>query len=273
MHQSTPQYVYAYCHGFLSGPASFTGVELKKQLADKRVDLELLNLNGGDDPGGISFSGGVEVVRTLFEDKKQVLGDGIKLRLIGSSLGGYVVARYAELYPDQVDRIFMLCPSFNLASRWSKFYSEEYLRTWEKDGARDFVLPGDVGGTTSIPWSFVEDGLSQPAFPAYTCPAFIVHGLGDTTVPSDTTRRLVEEMPAQGKKTTAMFVEDGHSLTLPKTMSLTSKAMFEFFEIGGAAGDGDEGVGASEKSTVEVERKFPAHGLDKLKVRGHINTP
>lgn len=46
------------------------------------------------------------------------------------------VARYADLYPDDVDRIFMLCPSFGLASRVPKIASEEDMKLWERDGTR-----------------------------------------------------------------------------------------------------------------------------------------
>jgi pimeloyl-ACP methyl ester carboxylesterase len=30
--------------------------------------------------------------------------------LIGSSMGGYIAARYAELHPEQVAKLVLLCP-------------------------------------------------------------------------------------------------------------------------------------------------------------------
>lgn len=47
-----------------------------------------------------------------------------------------VFVRYAELYPEEVDRIFMLCPSFGLGTRAGKFASEEEMAEWEQTGAR-----------------------------------------------------------------------------------------------------------------------------------------
>lgn len=45
-------------------------------------------------------------------------------------------SRYAELYPDEVDRIFMLCPSFCLGTRAPKFVNEEEMVVWKREGAR-----------------------------------------------------------------------------------------------------------------------------------------
>lgn len=91
-------FAYAYCHGFLSGPASVKGQALRKGLLELGVDLSLLNLNGVDnDPGAITCSGAVEAVRAFHLDQKSASGDpGLKLRLAGSSLGGYIVARSAR---------------------------------------------------------------------------------------------------------------------------------------------------------------------------------
>lgn len=59
------------------------------------VDLWLLNLNGVDnDPGAITFAGGLQAVRDFYLERKAAVGDPrLKLRLVGGSLGGYIVAR------------------------------------------------------------------------------------------------------------------------------------------------------------------------------------
>lgn len=44
--------------------------------------------------------------------------------------------RYAELYPDEVDRIFMLCPSFCLGTRAPTLASEPEMAEWERTGAK-----------------------------------------------------------------------------------------------------------------------------------------
>lgn len=94
--QSPANFAYAYCHGFLSGPASVKGQALRKTMLEAGVDMSLLNLNGEDsnDLGAITISGALKAVRQFHLDRKSTLGDpGLKLRLVGSSLGGYIVAR------------------------------------------------------------------------------------------------------------------------------------------------------------------------------------
>lgn len=78
------------------------------------------------------------------------------------------VARYADLYPDEVDRIFMLCPSFGLATRVPKIASEEDMKSWERDGAR-----GERGAETAIvlALSSVWIALGKYCTWAYTHPS------------------------------------------------------------------------------------------------------
>lgn len=92
------KFAYAYCHGFLSGPGSVKGQALRESLLEKGVDLSLLNLNGeDDDPGAITCSGAVGAVRAFHLGHKSASGNpGLKLRLAGSSLGGYIAARSAN---------------------------------------------------------------------------------------------------------------------------------------------------------------------------------
>lgn len=62
------------------------------------VDLTLLNLNGPDqDPGALTCSGALKAVRQFHLDKKVELDNpALKLRLTGSSFGGYIVARFGN---------------------------------------------------------------------------------------------------------------------------------------------------------------------------------
>lgn len=95
-HQGPTNVAYAYCHGFLSGPASVKGQALRKTMLEAGVDMSLLNLNGGDgsDAGAMTISGALKAVRQFHLDRKSTLADpGLKLRLVGSSLGGFIVAR------------------------------------------------------------------------------------------------------------------------------------------------------------------------------------
>ncbi|CAM9525562.1 unnamed protein product, partial [Laminaria digitata] len=274
-HQGPTNVAYAYCHGFLSGPASVKGQALRKTMLEAGVDMSLLNLNGedGSDAGAMTISGALKAVRQFHLDRKSTLADpGLKLRLVGSSLGGFIVARYAELYPEEVDRIFMLCPSFCLGDRAPSFVSESEMAQWERTGVRAF--PVSTGGEASVPWSFIQEAKLQADYPEYACPAAIVHGLNDDVVPVASSRSLVENSSELAKRTSAMFVEDDHSLLQPSTMTLVSKTLTEFLDLGeGAVSKGDA---TEEEETqrghlpplqrnVEVEAKFSADDINKVK--------
>lgn len=275
--QEGPQrFLYAYCHGFLSGPGSVKGQALRQSMLEAGLDMTLLNLNGADnDPGAMACSRALQAVRDFHLEKKAIAGDpGLKLRLVGSSLGGYIVARYADLYPNEVDRIFMLCPSFGLATRAPKIVSDEDAKSWERDGAREFPL--STGGVANVPWTFVQDALLQPDYPGYVCPATIVHGLHDEVVPVQSTRAVVEGSVDIAKRTMAMLVQDDHALADPATLSLAVKMLLEFFDLGEnnamtqkESGGGDESSTGkpvpNSQTTVEVEAKFSADNLEKVK--------
>lgn len=57
-----------------------------------------------------------------------------------NSLGGFLAARYAELHPDRVERLVLLCPGFDRCSRWEKLFGAEALREWERVGWRAFEV-------------------------------------------------------------------------------------------------------------------------------------
>ncbi len=74
------------------------GQALRRSLLEVGVELNLLDLNAVEhDPGSITCSGALEAVRAFHMDQKTALDDpDLKLRLVGSSLGGYIVARYLQ---------------------------------------------------------------------------------------------------------------------------------------------------------------------------------
>ncbi|CAM9451133.1 unnamed protein product [Chrysoparadoxa australica] len=276
--RSEPIYKYAYCHGFLSDENSVKGVAIKKELENAKISLDLLNLNSGPDKGGISYSGGIQAIRDYWEScqaEAAVSRQTVKLRLVGSSLGGYVVARYAELYPETVDRVVLLCPGFNLSSRWPTLFGQDVMKDWKKKGGRSFTASS--GEEVSIPWTFVEDGMKQPAFPAYTCPAVIIHGINDEVVPCDTTKELLNGAagPLTAQCSTGLFVPDGHALLLPTTLSQTFALIRSHFDLPAPSEPSEPSehdvvgeVGISQTKplgNIEVERKFAwREGLEEL---------
>lgn len=74
------------------------------------LDMTLLNLNGADnDPGAMACSRALQAVRDFHLEKKAIAGDpGLKLRLVGSSLGGYIVARFVRAPTSKRGNIYLV---------------------------------------------------------------------------------------------------------------------------------------------------------------------
>ncbi len=85
--------VYAYLHGFLSSVASTKGRYLSESLTPFGIVLHQLCLNGAGGPSALTPARALGAVDACLE----AAPEGTKLRLIGSSFGGWTAARYAEL--------------------------------------------------------------------------------------------------------------------------------------------------------------------------------
>jgi len=63
------------------------------------------------------------------------LANGEPLILMGSSLGGYLAALYAERHPKAVDRLILLAPAFEFLQRWRARLSAREIEQWKREGS------------------------------------------------------------------------------------------------------------------------------------------
>jgi len=173
---------FGYLHGFGSGPQSAKGVHLRTQLARDGIDLELLDVN----VPSFETQTHTAVLRHLDAFDAETPPD-TPLFLAGSSMGGYLAARWAELHPDRVPGLFLLCPGFDLAARWPELMGSERFRNWEREGTIKGEDPS--GNRRTLHWEFVVDSRRHPGFPEVRCPTRIVHGTRDDVVPIELSRR------------------------------------------------------------------------------------
>ncbi|KAG5180052.1 CYTH-like domain-containing protein [Tribonema minus] len=99
-----------------------------------------------------------------------------------------------------------------------------------------------------MPYAFVAESALLPPYPAYQCPAVILHGLEDEVVPVQTTQGLMTDGTQQADLTRAVFVHDKHGLDTPATLALLPPLISEFFQL-------EEGSGGSS-AAIEVEKKY-----------------
>ncbi len=188
---------YAYLHGFASGPLSRKGQHLARAFAERGERLELPDLNR---PSFARLS-----PAAALEEVDRMAGAGTWC-FVGSSFGGYLAARWAELHPDRIERLVLLCPGFRLASRWPALLGADRMAEWERVGA----LPMADGGGVLVPvhYGFYLESKDLPEVPEVRCETLIIHGTRDEVVPVETSRRYAAERP----HVRLLEVDDDHGL-------------------------------------------------------------
>ena len=193
------EYRYAYIHGFASGPRSYKGVALKERLASRGIDLWLPDLNRP------SFARLSHRAMLQHLDEMDGLGDA-PWRFIGSSLGGWLAARWAEMRPQRVERLVLLCPGFNLAARWPLLFGQEAIHQWREEGT--MMVPDGSGTPTPLHYEFFEESQREPAVPEPRQPTLIIHGRRDEVVPFTSS----ESFAKPRVNVTLVAVDDDHGL-------------------------------------------------------------
>lgn len=128
------KYCYGYLHGFASGPGSRKGVGLKDFLQENfGITLHLFDLNVSKDKPYYLVS---DAISQLLHKDLEVLEatnqEPFTWRLIGSSLGAYTAARFANLFPSRVDKLVLLAPAFYLVDIWSSGTNDNLLHMWKE---------------------------------------------------------------------------------------------------------------------------------------------
>ena len=193
---------FAYLHGFASGPASKKGNAFAAAFRARGAEFHLpdLNVPSFERLTHAGMLAGVDALDAAHG------GDGRPWGFVGSSLGGWVAARWAELHPQRVTRLLLLAPGFDLPSRWGSLVTAEQLRAWERDGAID--ARDGSGAAARLHWGFMVDARAQPPWPEAPCPTLVVHGRHDAVVPF-----AVSEAYARGRpQVTLAAVDDDHDL-------------------------------------------------------------
>lgn len=212
----TSQYRYAYIHGFASGPASYKGRHLAGRFREHGLEFELPDLNRPSF-GQLTYTAALTVLDEMDS------GDERPWRLIGSSMGGYLSVRWAQLNPGRVDRLVLLCPGFRLPERWPHLVGPERMKSWERDG--ELNLPGPTETLEPVHWGFIEDARRHPAAPDVECETLIIHGKRDPTVPIESSRRYAKD------RDLVRFIEVDDDHGLVKSLNFITETVEEFFQI------------------------------------------
>ena len=190
-------FTYIYLHGFASGPSSSKAQYFAARLAEAGVALQTPRLDGGD------FEG--MTITSQLEQLARAAGSG-PVRLIGSSLGGWLAALYASRNP-AVDRVVLLAPAFGFVSLFSAMFGPQEMSEWKRTGSTRVFHYGS-GGERLLSFRFFEDAQQYPQFPDFAQPGLIIHGVRDDTVPLENSIHFRDRHP----NLALLTVDSGHEL-------------------------------------------------------------
>jgi uncharacterized protein len=190
-----------YLHGFASSPESSKAQFFARRFSELGVFCDVPALDGGDFEH-LTLTGQLRIVESLIETSAE------PVRLIGSSLGGYLAALCASRHPQAVDRVVLLAPAFCFASRYPQELGSEVMEPWKRTGSRNIFHYG-FGEERPLRYDLIEDGSRYPDYPEFSQPALILHGRKDDVVPAS----LSETFAAAHANARLLVLDSDHQLT------------------------------------------------------------
>ncbi len=208
---------YAYIHGFASGPLSSKGVALSEVFQARGLVFERPDLNQPSF-GRLTFTGAMGAMDAMIAAHPDDTWC-----LIGSSMGGYLSALYAQNNPERIERLVLLCPGFEMRERWRAGLGEPALQAWEGSGHHTFV--SGAGVPTPVHFGLMEDAARYPGTPEVPCPTVLIHGTRDEVVPIEVSRAYAATRP----HVSLIEVDDEHRLI--EHVHVIVEASFSHFGI------------------------------------------
>ena len=210
-----------YLHGLSSSAGSAKGAHLAAVFAARGHQLSLPDLN-------LPSFERLDVdamLAAVTQAADAIAPGGEAVRLVGSSLGGWLAARWASINFARVDRMLLLCPAFHMQEHWPRILGAERVASWESRG--EMLLPDHTGSPRPVHWGFVASHARHPTAPAPPCPTRVLHGRADPVVPVESSRRWTSAHP---HLVTLRELEDDHALMA--SLAFVEAEIVDFFELG-----------------------------------------
>jgi hypothetical protein len=188
---------YLYLHGFASGPGSKKAAFFRRRFHEAGIELRVPDLADGDFEN-LTITAQLRVI------EREAAGEPV--RLIGSSMGGYLAALYAERHPE-TERMVLLAPAFGFVRRWPDTFGAPAFEEWKRTGYMDVFHYGEQR-TRRLSFALYRDAEQYAAYPDAAAPCLIFQGISDEVVPAAHAREFVRLHPA----TQLELVDDGHEL-------------------------------------------------------------
>ena len=111
----------------------------------------------------------------------------LKWRFVGSSLGGYVASKWAEMNPDCVDRLVLYCPALDIPALLTHppFMARTALEAWKLEGSLEMDGPG--GEPANLHYNFIRDAQENhnqiPSIPSHISTLYYTRSERDEVIP------------------------------------------------------------------------------------------
>lgn len=188
-----------YLHGFASGPGSTKARFFRERFAADGRELVVPDL--APDFTHMTITSMLAIVDALLDAGPTVL--------LGSSLGGHLAALAAERRPERVPALVLMAPAFGFAERWERSVGEKAMAAWRRRGTA-MVQHYGRGREEPLSIALLDDARTYPDEPDPTCPALVLHGKKDDTVPLAAGERFAARRPSVRR---LVAYDAGHELT------------------------------------------------------------
>src|SRR6266436_2130753 len=168
-----------YLHGFASGPMSSKAQFFRRRFEEMGVEMQIPDLSEGNFEK-LTLSGQLRVI--------EATAGGDDVRLIGSSMGGYLAALYAARHAE-VSRVTLLAPAFGFARRWPLLLGADKVAEWRRTGWLPIYHYGD-NMERRVGYELLADAETYDDYPDVSQPALLFHGRDDDVVPCEYSREF-----------------------------------------------------------------------------------
>jgi alpha-beta hydrolase superfamily lysophospholipase len=165
--------------------------------------------------------------------RERIGGEWDRAVLIGSSLGGLIAARVAEV-DARVGALILMAPAFGIIARWRARMGALEWNAWQERGWLE-VDDWANGGKVRVDFGFVRDlelvDAMSPKSPDVRVPTLVLHGTRDDTVGIESSRAW-----AAGKRNVTLIeLDDDHELTTSLPLILAEAERFLAPWLGGVS--------------------------------------
>eukprot|EP00455_Lapot_gusevi_P016180 TRINITY_DN18282_c0_g1_i1.p1 TRINITY_DN18282_c0_g1~~TRINITY_DN18282_c0_g1_i1.p1 ORF type:complete len:247 (-),score=56.47 TRINITY_DN18282_c0_g1_i1:169-909(-) len=222
--QSVSRSTYVYLHGFASGAGSTKGRSLVNYFSSFQTTLHIPDWNRPSF-SQLSLSAGLTYL-TQELSHLSTTPSSSSLRLIGSSMGGYLATTLSQNQALPIESLLLLCPGFDIANRWQHRY-RDWVDSWQQRGYIE-LFNYNTSKREPLHAAFFDEicGLEPYPLPPPHVPITIIHGVQDDVVAIESSRLFVQlvqrhrEGVEQAAPIRLIEVEDDHQLCKEATLQI-----------------------------------------------------